>query len=241
MNDQQTTTEHATEAQETPVEASVPDSATQKPKGRRSRRKSDPTQRQTGKEDVYAYTITDKTFGEFHVLNTANAWWAERTKVEHLIDAYKIDANDDEACAYAGISPRQHQYFQELHQDFCFVKSACRQVLGLKAKKALAEKIEREPEWYLERKRKDEYSTRSEVTGANGRDLYDGLTSEIRELGETLRSEKPHDHSSTTKEHAGDAATGNTDAGQDGSRHEATPAGDVLEGSSVPPQAGETV
>lgn len=212
----------------TPHAGDSPPAEGKRPKGKRSLPKS-ATERQTGKKEPYAYTIKDVAFGEFKVLNSANAWWLERLKVQKLIDAFKIDANDDEACAYAGILPKTFAYFKELHPDFLGVKSACKQTLGLKAKAALARKVEKEPEWYLERKRKDEYSTRSEVTGANGRELYDGLTAELRELGEALRSDTPT-NATDTKKHTDVTRANDTDAGPDGSGHAAVVATDVLEG-----------
>lgn len=178
-----------------------------KPKGRHSKR-MDLNNRQTGKPSKYAYTIKDKVFGEFHVLNTANGWWGEKEKVLRLIDSYKIDANDDEACVYAGILRINLQYFQEIHPEFLYIKSACRQVLGLKAKKALAEKVEQNPEWYLERKRKDEYSPRIENTGPNGRDLFQEVTDK---LNKTISDVKKH----ITNENASELNAGQERSGDE--------------------------
>lgn len=196
-----------------------------------------PEERQTGKPEPYAYTIKDKAFGEFTALNTANAWWIDQQKVQHLIDAYKIDANDDEACSYAGITLGQLRYFKELHPDFLQVKHACHQILGLKAKQALAKKVENEPEWYLERRRKEEYSTRTEQTGANGRDLYDGLAQEMRQLGEEIRGSRYDENTKTPtdEENTGNEDANNADAGQDGTGDAPAPATDhEPEASEVP-------
>lgn len=139
--------------------------------------------RQTGKPGMYAGEIKDVNFGIFQVLNTANAWFGDLGKVQRLIDAYKIDANDLEACAYAGISPEQLRYFNELHPDFSRVKSACYQVLGLAAKNALAKKVQagENVDWYLSRKRKEEYTERQEITDPNAMAL-DEHTKTLREL-----------------------------------------------------------
>lgn len=222
---------------ETTQEPTSNETPPKRPKGKRSLPK-DATERQTGKPDPYAYTIKDKAFGEFKVLSTANAWWAEMGKVENLLDAYKIDANDDEACFYAGISIEQLRYFKELHSDFSRIKHACGQNLGLVAKEQFAKQVEKGDYalQYLRMKRKDEgYTERTEQTGANGRDLFDGLTNEIKELGESLRSEIPNDNE--TEKHTDDTSANDTDAGADGAEHEATPASDVLEGPSVPAEA----
>jgi len=192
-------------------------------KGRRSGKKIDLGDRQTGKESEFAYVIKDKAFPDFYVLNTANGWWSDMGKVQRLIDAYKIDANDDEACVYAGISIEQLRYFKDLHNDFSQVKRACYQIQGIKAKKALAEKVQFNPEWYLTRKRKEEYSPRQEITGGDGRELFDNLTKEIKDLGEELRGEQNNDdQGETTKEeeHFGGDITGDIDAGQGGGGNE---------------------
>lgn len=206
----------------------------EKPKGKHSARKGE--ERMTGKKEPYAYTIKDKTFGELKVLNSANAWWLEQTKVQHLIDAYKIDANDEEACSYAGISLRQLKYFNELHPDFCTIKQACYQVLGLTAKQALARKVTENPEWYLTRKRKDEYSPRIETTGPDGRGLYEELSEDLRQLGEELRNGRTGKDAETTtskNEHAGGADAGAPDAGKDGHRDEAGVANTSVVGPTV--------
>lgn len=203
-----------------------------KPKGRYSLPK-DPAQRQTGKKDPIAYVIKDKAFGEFAVFNTANGWWSPENsgqgKVERLIDAYKIDANDDEACFYAGITIEQLRYFKELHKDFYRVKHACGQNLGLVAKQKFAKEVEASGAValeYLKMKRKDEgYTTRTEQTGANGRDLFEAMAKELKELGEAIAN------GDDTKEHPSDREpAGDLDAGQDGAGHEA---GLALSGSKV--------
>lgn len=134
-----------------------------------------PEERQTGKEEVYAYTLREPAFGELQILNSANAWWLDRLKVQKLIDAYKIDATDEQAMFYAGISKGQFEYFKKLHPDFSGVKEACGQHLGLLAKMAIAKEIEHNqegrPSWYLERIEKNRYSTRTEHTGADGKNL----------------------------------------------------------------------
>ena len=171
------------------------------------------------------------------VLNSdKEAWWVKEDgtiKIQKLVDAYKIDANDDEAIFYAGITRGQLEYFQKLHPDFYVIKHLCKQNLGLIAKKAFSKQVERGEAAlaYLRLKRKDEgYNPRVEVTGANGRDLFEGLSQEIRKLGEQLRNE-PNDNN---QEHTGTPDAGHVDAGQIGHGDEAVPAETKLEGSAVP-------
>lgn len=148
--------------------------------------------RMTGKEEEYAYTIKDKAFGELPVLNSANAWWLDKGKVVALIEAYKIDATNEQACFNAGISIDQLRYFNEMHPDFSRIKQACKQNLGFIAKQNLAKEIKKNTNgrsaWYLERTEKDKYSSRSELTGGNGRELFDGISEEMRKIGEEVRN-----------------------------------------------------
>jgi hypothetical protein len=144
--------------------------------------KKDPTDRQTGKEEKYAYTITDKCFGDFKVLNSANSWWIDQIKVRDLIAAYKIDSTDEEACAYAGISLAMLRYFRELHPEFSLVKQACKQLPLLKARKTINDHLD-EPvhaEWFLERKRKAEFSKREETITYTGERTLEDLLDDFK-------------------------------------------------------------
>ena len=117
--------------------------------------------RQTGKPDKYAYDIEDKYFEKLQVLNTANAWWLDRTKVGDIISAFKIDCNQQEACTYAGITIAQFKYFKTLHPDFSTIIEACRSIPTIKARKAAVDKLDdsySNAMDYLERKHKDEFS-----------------------------------------------------------------------------------
>lgn len=71
------------------------------------------------KEREIAYVIKDAHFDDFAVYASANAWWMDRTKVEKLIEAFKMGHMVETAKFYAGVSKRQYQYFNELHPDFC--------------------------------------------------------------------------------------------------------------------------
>ena len=111
---------------------------------------------------MYAYTITDKAFGDFPVLNSANAWYTDKTKVQLLINAFKFDATYEEACVLAGITPRQLRYFMELHPEFCQVIEACRLLPILRARKTVIGALETNPALafkYLERKRPSEFGS----------------------------------------------------------------------------------
>lgn len=189
-----------------------------KPKGKRSAPKTE--NRLTGKKEPYAYIFSDPAIGEMPVLSTANAWWADATKVKKLVDAYKFYATDDQACYYAGINMGQLRYFQDMHPDFFMIKHAAKQDPTLRAKKTIVEAIGKSDDmarWWVERLEKDTFSTRQENTGPNGRDLYDGLTQEIKQIGEALRQEPD-------EEHPDKPAPADANAGQGGPGNEAKPA-----------------
>ena len=126
-----------------------------KPKGKRSAKKGALVTRQTGKKDKYAYTITDVVFEDFKVLNSANAWWLEKYKVVALLEVYKMDGTDEEACANAGILLSRLRHFRELHPEFLQVKQACKRLPTLVARKCINDSLSKNEAvaWrYLEKK-----------------------------------------------------------------------------------------
>ena len=200
-------------------------------KGRRSSPMAE--ERRVAKHNpMYAWLFKDANVGTLQALNSdQDAWWMGddgRIRFQKLVDAWKLDANDDEAIFYAGISVGQLKYFQKLHPDVYTIKHLCKQNLGLMAKKEFAKQVEKGEAalTYLRMKRKDEgYSYRIEATGANGRELLDGLTEQVRKMLET----EPNDddeYYDESKEYAGSPDAGHTDAGPVGAGDEATPAKD---------------
>lgn len=115
----------------------------------------------------------------FHliVLRSANAWWLNPTKVQLLIQAFKIDATVEEACNYAGITVRQYQYFSKLHPDFCELKKALANNLIFLARSKLAHHIQTDIEtakWYLAKKRRTEFGDKVQIDHQRiGRDITD--------------------------------------------------------------------
>jgi hypothetical protein len=130
--------------------------------------------KQIGPKLKYAYKITDKYFDTLYVLNSANAWWMDKGKVENLIAAYKIDCSNEEACVYAGISEDQRRYFGEQHPEFSLVKNRCRELPCMQARMTVVGAIKTDSRTaikYLERKKKAEFSTRQEFGGIDGQAL----------------------------------------------------------------------
>lgn len=89
-----------------------------------------------------------------------------------LESMFSIGASDLEACLMADISPSTLYNFQKQHPEFLERKQMLKEKLVLKARTVIADALNRKDEntakWYLERKKKNEFGTRQEITGADG-------------------------------------------------------------------------
>jgi hypothetical protein len=118
------------------------------------------------KKDPYAYTITDKVFGEFKAVNTDNAWWLSSAKVEALINAYKYGCRNEEAWISAGISDDQFYYFTDKHPEFYGIIKACKEIPNLKARQTVVTQIATDGNLafkYLERKLPEEFGAKNNI------------------------------------------------------------------------------
>lgn len=100
--------------------------------------------------------------------------------IAKLEDAFKYGANDKEACFVAEISRTIFYDYCKEHPEFVDRIDDLRSMTKMIAKRNIARAVEKENElgggiatsqWYAERKVKEEFSVRSEVTGKDGRDL----------------------------------------------------------------------
>ena len=77
--------------------------------------------------------------------------------------------SDREACLIADISPSTLYDYCTANPDFAERKELLKEQVKTKAKLNIAEAIEQEDidisKWYLERKAKDEFSTKQEISG----------------------------------------------------------------------------
>lgn len=90
--------------------------------------------------------------------------------LQKLEEAFSIGASDREACLMAEIAPATLYNYQESNPEFMERKTALKDMPKYKARKTIDGNLHN-PEvakWYLERKAKDEFSTRIENTGADG-------------------------------------------------------------------------
>lgn len=105
--------------------------------------------------------------------------------LRELEDAFLDGMNNREACFIADISERAFyevlQNNPELAQRFDLLKEN----LKVQSKKVIAKAIKNDDKqqanWYLERKSKDEFSLRNELTGADGEKLQPVLVKFLNE------------------------------------------------------------
>ena len=87
--------------------------------------------------------------------------------VKKLDEAFAVGCSDLEACLYAGISKQTLYNYQDENPEYIDRKETLKQNLKMHSKFNLGKSITKEKDvddskWYLERKCKDEFSTKSE-------------------------------------------------------------------------------
>jgi hypothetical protein len=86
--------------------------------------------------------------------------------IQKLEQAFSVGATDLEACFFANISKSTLYNYQESHPEFVERKEGLKNQLSLIAKNTLGRSIkngnETDAKWYLERKNKDEFSTKTQ-------------------------------------------------------------------------------
>lgn len=137
----------------------------------------------TGTE--YDYTIEEnrrnypELFGFPDGITEKNKKGGDRTcftpaVAEKLRQAFEIAATDLEACRFAGISAEALYNHQRKYPEFVKYKEWLKETPDLAARNVVARAAQTSlgaAQWWLERRKKAEFSTRSEVTGADGESL----------------------------------------------------------------------
>lgn len=81
--------------------------------------------------------------------------------------AFSIGCSDGEACLYAGINPTTLYEYQSKHPEFTERKKLLKEKVPMRARLNIVKDIEEgnmdTSKWFLERKKKDEFSTKQEV------------------------------------------------------------------------------
>ena len=86
--------------------------------------------------------------------------------LKKLEEAFSIGASDKEACFYAGISHQTLYNYQEKHPEYVDRKEALKERPVLMARQTVMNNLATDVDvakWYLERKRKAEFSTKTET------------------------------------------------------------------------------
>jgi len=108
--------------------------------------------------------------------------------------AFSLDCTDKEACFHADINPSTLYRYQNENPDFKERKDILKQSPVFKARQSVLDGIESDKRlalMYLERKKKDEFSvkTEHEVTGVKLDDIFAGVDPEIvREVKDILKA-----------------------------------------------------
>lgn len=118
----------------------------------------------------------------------------DTTVLQKLYEAFIIGATDQEACFWANIANGTLYNFQTKYPEFLDLKEQWKENPVMKARNTIYKNLNSPmtASWFLERKRKSEFSTRSELTGADGEKLlpevidnlnrYDNLAGRIETL-----------------------------------------------------------
>ena len=104
--------------------------------------------------------------------------------IRKLYEAFAWGCSDLEACFYADISKTALYEYQEKHPEFTERKESLKQRPVLMARQSVVKDLVNNSDLalkFLERKVKEEFSTRKEMTGKDGADLVPKTTINLNE------------------------------------------------------------
>lgn len=106
--------------------------------------------------------------------------------IQRLEEAFKIGATDKEAYVYANISHETYYKHLKENEEFAERMETAKQFPILAMKKVVIQAAvsgdKQSAQWYLERKKKDEFAQRTELTGSEGTPLGYVYQSDIKQL-----------------------------------------------------------
>lgn len=129
-----------------------------------------------------------------------------------LDEAFSNGATDKEAIFIAGISKDAFYKYVKENPQYNDRIDALRDMIKYQARRNIVRSIREEKEenkrtdtsqWYLERKAKDEFSTRTETTGKDGKDLNKEPSEKILELAKMLKNAKIESNEKGQQDDAG--------------------------------------
>lgn len=93
--------------------------------------------------------------------------------ISKLEEVFAIGGSDNEACFYADIGKTTLYNYQQEHPEFVERKEALKERPVLKARQTIVKGLDlaENARWFLERKLKKEFASRSELTGKDGEKL----------------------------------------------------------------------
>ena len=115
--------------------------------------------------------------------------------IRKLEEAFAIDASVKEACYYADISTDTYYRWIKEYPELSDKFERLREKPVLKARQTVVKSLDN-PDYafkYLERKKKDEFSLRSELTGKDGKDFNLLSEEQINTLKKKLINESKRD------------------------------------------------
>jgi hypothetical protein len=85
--------------------------------------------------------------------------------VKKLEEVFALGGTDEEACFYANISRQTLYNYQKENPEFIDRKEALKEKPILKARQTVVKALDdpKDAQWYLERKKKNEFSIKSEI------------------------------------------------------------------------------
>ena len=92
-----------------------------------------------------------------------------------LYEAFIVGSSDEEACFWANIGKSCLYDFQAEYPEFLELKEEWKLNPTLRARNTIYKNLDNptNAQWYLERKKKNEFAQRTELTGSEGTDLKD--------------------------------------------------------------------
>jgi hypothetical protein len=114
--------------------------------------------------------------------------------LQKLVDAFSLGCTDEEACIYVDISMSTLYDYQERHPEFAERKKLLKQKPFLKARNTVVGSLgdPDHAEWYLERKGKDEFSTRSSLALSGRVEVEESINKIIEILNTEIPEDCPH-------------------------------------------------
>jgi hypothetical protein len=114
--------------------------------------------------------------------------------VKKLEEAFAWGCTDTEACAYVDITPATLYHYQTKFPEFLEIKDLLKKHPIMRARKTVVEAIEKDPHLalkFLERKKKDEFGLRQEITGREGIPFGMDLNENIQDALKKVYGDRP--------------------------------------------------